>query len=193
LRVDLRKPRRALAVALTAAGLAACGSSATKSPSTASTASSPSSSTTATGAATTPATTTSPPPGYQPAGWTGETGPNVAYPLLKLTSAGFSSAQHASALVTIRVIGSKRQICWSFSKLVGVAHPTTAGLRGGSPGTPTGGTGSVEISLGTHYSPQGCTPPIAGAGLQSIVNNSAHTYVTVDSRKYPSGAIFAQL
>lgn len=188
-----RTPRLASLIVVAGLWLVACGSSTTKPPAASTNLRAAGGPTTATApAAPRAAATPAAAKGYQPPGWTAETGPDVTY-TLKLASTGFSAVRYASARLTLHVLGSKRQICWSFSKLVGVGNPTTAGLRPGSPGTTNGGTGSLEISFGARYTPNGCTPPIAGSGLQSIVNNSAISYVTVDTARYPSGAIFAQL
>jgi hypothetical protein len=95
-----------------------------------------------------------------------------------------------SASVTIRVIGSRSELCWVFRGLTGVADPTRAAIHAGDPGE----YGSLRLTLGAHYTASGCTSPVAAAQLRAIVADPTENYLELDSRAYAvTGAIRGQL
>jgi hypothetical protein len=107
-----------------------------------------------------------------------------------MPGAFFPMAPRGSAEATIRVVGARREICWTFGRPSGFTDPTRAEIRLGGPGE----YGSLEVALGSRYSPTGCSRQVAARVLGAIVASPQGSYVEIDSRRFPSiGAVRAQL
>lgn len=118
--------------------------------------------------------------------------PNRSYSvaLAGMPGAFIPMSPHGSAKGAIRVVGASNEICWSFSRLSGISDPTSAEIRAGIRGE----YGSVEVQLGGHYSPSGCTGPLSSLRLAALVASPEGSYVEIDTRRYPTvGAVRAQL
>ena len=80
-----------------------------------------------------------------------------------------------SARATIKLYTREGKVCWAFSDLVEVSHPSSAAIGIGNPGT-----GSVEFTLGDRYHPSGCTrPTITAGGLASIAKVPGDFFVEI--------------
>jgi hypothetical protein len=110
--------------------------------------------------------------------------------LAAMPGAFFPMAPHGSTEATIRVVGARREICWTFGRPSGFTDPTRAEIRLGGPGE----YGSLEVALGSRYSPTGCSRQVAARALRAIVTSPQGSYVEIDSWRFPSiGAVRAQL
>lgn len=125
-------------------------------------------------------------------GGSGQSVPDRTYSvaLAGMPGAFIAMSPHGSAKATIRIVGATREICWTFGQLVGLSDPTSAEIRAGIRGE----YGSVEVQLGQHYSPSGCTAPISSLRLGALGASPEANYVEIDTRRYPTiGAVRAQL
>ncbi len=99
-------------------------------------------------------------------------------------------APKGSATAVIRILGKTDHICWSFRKISGVSGPLLyAHIHKG----PKGASGNIVAPLpGSSYKASGCVPA-AGALLKAIETDPHGYYVNIHSKRYPAGAIRAQL
>ncbi|MEA2380689.1 MAG: hypothetical protein QOH72_660 [Solirubrobacteraceae bacterium] len=88
--------------------------------------------------------------------------------------------------VTVRISG--RRVCWSFGRLHGVDAPRAAFIKKGIPGE----FGPVMLQLGRRYSASGCGTATAG-NAHAIALSPRSFYITVNTRKFPLGAVRGQL
>jgi hypothetical protein len=101
-----------------------------------------------------------------------------------------------SASLSLRLLMSRSEVCWTFSKVVGIAHPTTAFINVGTVGS---GEDLYYIPLGGHYAPSGCTKPaprpLPGATgrdlsasqlLAGLSREPSEYYVEIDERHQPA-------
>lgn len=110
---------------------------------------------------------------------------------LKLTGKGEkpSEAPKGSAAAVISVRGKSLQVCWRFSNLRGFGSPTSAHLYRGGVGT----SGKIVVPFATpKFRSQGCAHATAGL-LKAIVKTPHGYYVSIQSAKYPRGAVRSQL
>jgi hypothetical protein len=171
-----------LAVALL--GVAGCGSSSSSSSTPASTGTTPAST------GTTPAST-----GTTPAKQ-GHKVKVVAVPSrtysVKLTGPAEVPAGAPKGLGTalVKIHGKTDEVCWRFSRLTGVAGPYLyAHIHKGAKGT----AGNVVVPLpGSSYQNHGCVPASV-AILKAIEADPHGYYVNIHTKKYPGGAVRAQL
>jgi hypothetical protein len=156
-------------------GIAACGSSSSSSISSAS-----KPSTTAT---TTPAAT-------------GKKGKTAAVPsrtyTVKLTGAAETppGAPTGTGAAVIALHGKTLQVCWRFAHLHGFTSATFAHIHIGPKGT--SGNIVVPMSTGPSLQHKGCVSA-AAAMIEAIEKNPHGYYVNIHSKKYPGGAVRAQL
>ena len=95
-------------------------------------------------------------------------------------------AKRGRGTVTVRISG--RRVCWTFGRLHGVDKPRAAFIRHGIPGE----FGPVIVQLGRRYSASGCATTTAGTAQQLALSPRAF-YVTVNTRRFPLGAVRGQL
>lgn len=108
---------------------------------------------------------------------------------LKPPAAGQTAA---SAALTLRVVGSADQLCWSFSKLVGIADPVRAHLQIGQGGdSDSSANTSFDVALGPHFTTRGCTKVIAST-LGFIQAQGGEFFVSIDTSSQPD-AVSAEL
>ncbi len=156
-------------------GIAACGSSSSSSTSSAS-----KPSTTAT---TTPAAT-------------GKKGKTAAVPsrtyTVKLTGPAETppGAPTGTGAAVIALHGKTLQVCWRFAHLHGFTSATFAHIHIGPKGT--SGNIVVPMSTGPSLQHKGCVSA-AAAMIEAIEKNPHGYYVNIHSKKYPGGAVRAQL
>ena len=124
----------------------------------------------------------------------------LAAPSLALASGGTASlrttmtgrkavprgAKHGRGTVTIRVSGGR--VCWTFGGLHGIDKPRAAFLRHGIPGE----FGPVVVQLGKRYRASGCARTTVATAQQIALSPRAY-YVTVNTRRFPLGAVRGQL
>jgi CHRD domain len=81
-------------------------------------------------------------------------------------------------------------LCWRFAHLHGFTRPTSASLHLG----PSGGAGKevIVLSRGRRLRHQGCVR-ISAALNDAIELAPANYYLTISSKRYPAGAVRAQL
>jgi CHRD domain len=89
----------------------------------------------------------------------------------------------------IALHGSSK-VCWRFVRLKGFTGATFAHIHR----APSGKAGNivVPLSTGTKLHHKGCVSA-AGAVIRAIEKDPAGYYVNIHSRKYPGGAVRAQL
>ncbi len=103
------------------------------------------------------------------------------------------------AVISIRTQGAKGkekgqgskgqvQLCWKFSGLTGFDKPTAAHIHSGA----AGAAGAIVVPLGGAFTPSGCTPAASNVVAAIEASPKAH-YVNVHSKKFPNGAVRAQL
>jgi hypothetical protein len=80
------------------------------------------------------------------------------------------------------------RICWRFGHLHRFVHATAAQIHRGEKGK----VGPVVVPLGRRFRHKGCVKT-AAATITAIAKNPHGYYVTVESRKYRSGAVRGQL
>ena len=161
--IAMRVRARAIAVAtsLLALSVTGCGSGLTAHPTPATTPTA--ASTPAPATATTPTTTRRVAPT--------QTAPVVSGTTFHVALSGAAPSRHSrppSGSATIQVLTKLGEVCWTFKRISGVAHPTVAyigdvtisgspsGLRAPLPTSP-------EFLLGPHYTARGCIKLIASA------------------------------
>lgn len=101
-----------------------------------------------------------------------------------------AGAPKGSATAVIKILGKTDHVCWSFRKVSGVSTPLLyAHIHKGAKGT----SGNIVAPLpGSSYKASGCVSA-AGALLKAIEADPHGYYVNIHSKKYPAGAIRAQL
>jgi hypothetical protein len=87
---------------------------------------------------------------------------------------------------TVRISG--RRVCWSFGRMRGIDKPRAAFIKKGIPGE----FGPVMVQLGRGYRPAGCATTSAGTA-RAIAQSPRGFYLTVNTRKFPLGAVRGQL
>lgn len=98
-------------------------------------------------------------------------------------------ARTGSGVAVIAVHGSSL-LCWRFAHLHGFIDATAAHIQIGT----NGKSGSVvaPLSTGPRLHHQGCVP-VNGALVNAIERNPHGYYVSINSTRYPNGAVRAQL
>lgn len=81
-------------------------------------------------------------------------------------------------------------VCWRFAHLHGFADATVAHIHVGKRGH--AGKIVVPLSPGARLHHQGCVP-VSPAVITAIARDPGGYYVSIQSAKYPSGAVRAQL
>jgi hypothetical protein len=124
----------------------------------------------------------------------------LAAPSLALASGGAASlrttmtgrkavprgARRGRGSATIRVSGSR--VCWTFGRLHGIDKPRAAFVKKGIPGE----FGPVIVQLGKRYRASGCVTTTIGTAQQLALSPRGF-YVTVNTRRFPLGAVRGQL
>jgi CHRD domain len=124
----------------------------------------------------------------------------LAAPSLALASGGAASlrttmtgrkavprgARRGRGSATIRVSGSR--VCWTFGRLHGIDKPRAAFIKKGIPGE----FGPVIVQLGKRYRASGCVTTTIGTAQQLALSPRGF-YVTVNTRRFPLGAVRGQL
>ena len=124
----------------------------------------------------------------------------LAAPSLALASGGTASlrttmtgrkavprgAKRGRGSVTVRIAG--RRVCWRFGRLRGMDKPRAAFIKKGIPGE----FGPVILQLGKRYRGSGCATTTAGTAQQLALSPRSY-YVTVNTRRFPLGAVRGQL
>ena len=95
-------------------------------------------------------------------------------------------AKRGRGTVTIRISG--RHVCWTFGRLHGIDRPRAAFIKHGIPGE----FGPVVVKLGRRYRASGCATTTLGTAQQLALSPRGF-YVTVNTRRFPLGAIRGQL
>ena len=95
-------------------------------------------------------------------------------------------AKRGRGSVTIRVSG--RRVCWTFGRLHGIDKPRAAFIKHGIPGE----FGPVILQLGRRYRASGCATTTVGTAQQLALSPRGF-YVTVNTRRFPLGAVRGQL
>lgn len=95
-------------------------------------------------------------------------------------------ARRGRGTVTVRVSG--RRVCWTFGRLHGIDKPRAAFIKHGIPGE----FGPVILQLGRRFSASGCATTTVGTA-QQLVKSPRGFYVTVNTRRFPLGAVRGQL
>jgi len=88
--------------------------------------------------------------------------------------------------VTVTIAG--KRVCWTFRGVRGIDRPRAAFIDKGIPGE----FGPVMVRLGAKYKASGCVTTTAGTA-GAIGLSPRGFYVTVNTRKFPLGAIRGQL
>lgn len=99
-------------------------------------------------------------------------------------------APKGTGQAVIALHGSSLRVCWRFSHLRGFSAATVSHVHSG----PKGASGPVVVPLstGTKLHHKGCVHASAGV-IRAIEKNPAGYYVNIHSKKYPGGAVRAQL
>ena len=95
-------------------------------------------------------------------------------------------ARSGRGSVTVRISG--RRVCWSFGRLRGTDKPRAAYIKKGIPGE----FGPVILQLGRRYRASGCATTTVGTAQQLGLSPRGY-YVTVNTRRFPLGAVRGQL
>lgn len=125
----------------------------------------------------------------------------LAAPSLALASGGASAslrttmtgrkavprgARLGRATATIRISG--RRVCWTFGRMHGMDKPRAAFIKHGIPGE----FGPVVVQLGRRFTASGCATTTLGTAQQLALSPRGY-YVTVNTRRFPLGAVRGQL
>jgi hypothetical protein len=95
-------------------------------------------------------------------------------------------AKHGRGSATLAISG--RRVCWSFRRLRGIDRPRAAFVKKGIRGE----FGPVMVALGARYRAAGCVTTAIGTA-RAIALSPRGFYVTVNTRRFPLGAIRGQL
>jgi hypothetical protein len=95
-------------------------------------------------------------------------------------------ATRGQGSATVRISG--RRVCWSFGRLRGIDKPRAAFIKKGIPGE----FGPVMLQLGRTYAASGCATTSVGTAAAIAVSPRGF-YITVNTRKFPLGAVRGQL
>jgi hypothetical protein len=125
----------------------------------------------------------------------------LAAPSLALASGGASAslrttmtgrkavprgARRGRGTVAIRISGAR--VCWTFGRLHGTDRPRAAFIKKGIAGE----FGPVILQLGRRYRRSGCATTTTGTAQQLALSPRSY-YVTVNTRRFPLGAVRGQL
>ena len=111
----------------------------------------------------------------------------LAAPSLALASGGAASLRTTmTGTMTVRISGAR--VCWTFGRLHGIDKPRAAVIKKGIPGE----FGPVIVQLGKRYRASGCATTTTGTAQQLALSPRAF-YVTVNTRRFPLGAVRGQL
>jgi CHRD domain len=83
-----------------------------------------------------------------------------------------------------------RELCWRFAHLRGFTGATQAHIHVGRVGE--SGNVFVALSTGPRLRHRGCVA-VAASAIKAIESNPHGYYVNIQSRRYPAGAVRAQL
>jgi hypothetical protein len=91
---------------------------------------------------------------------------------------------HGSASLVV----TGRRVCWTFRRLRGIDRPRAAFIKKAIPGE----FGPVMVVLGRRYRANGCaTAPVGVA--EAIAKSPRSFYLSINTRRYPLGALRGQL
>jgi hypothetical protein len=99
-----------------------------------------------------------------------------------------AGAPNGSAVAVISIHGKQAQLCWKFSALKHVKAPLVAHIHA----DPAGKSGPIVLPLGNKFSAAGCTGATRTL-LATIEKTPRVYYVNIHNRRYPGGAVRAQL
>jgi hypothetical protein len=99
---------------------------------------------------------------------------------------GRRAARRGHGSVTLWV--DIRGVCWTFTRLVRIGHPTRAAIRLREHGK----RGRTVLRLGGHYRPQGCADADASF-FAALVKKTSDYYVLVASKRHRHGAVRGRL
>jgi hypothetical protein len=99
-----------------------------------------------------------------------------------------AGALKGSAIAVISIEGKRARLCWRFSALKNVTSPLVAHIHN----DPAGKSGPIVLPLGGKFSASGCTEATPTL-LATIEKTPRLYYVNIHNRKYPGGAVRAQL
>jgi hypothetical protein len=95
-------------------------------------------------------------------------------------------AKRGRGTVTLRISGQR--VCWTFGRIQGVDKPRAAFIKHGIPGE----FGPVVVQLGRRFTASGCATTTIGNAQQLRLSPRGY-YVTVNTRRFPLGAVRGQL
>jgi hypothetical protein len=95
-------------------------------------------------------------------------------------------APKGSGAVNLSIAGA--QVCWKFTKLIGIDTPVAAHIHKGMKGS----SGPVVVPLDAKFEANGCIFP-SPTTVKAIEANPKGFYVNVHTKRYPNGAIRGQL
>jgi CHRD domain len=95
-------------------------------------------------------------------------------------------AKRGRTTVTVRISG--RRVCWTFGRMRGIDKPRAAFIKKGIPGE----FGPVIVQLGRRFRVSGCATTTTGNAQQMVLSPHGY-YVTVNTRRFPLGAVRGQL
>jgi hypothetical protein len=129
-------------------------------------------------------TTTAEPPGvseYKPP-------PPPVAASYAVSLAGFKLGSHTgTALALVDINPTTNELCWRFTQLADVPHPTVARLF--RIDGPNGfGTSPYGYALGNHFKPSGCIP-IEHVILGLIESKPTQFFVNIHDAEHPLGAV----
>jgi hypothetical protein len=99
-----------------------------------------------------------------------------------------AGAPNGSAVAVISIHGKQTQLCWKFSALKHVTAPLVAHIHA----DPAGKSGPIVLPLGNKFAATGCTGATSTL-LATIEKTPRVYYVNIHNRRYPGGAVRAQL
>jgi hypothetical protein len=91
---------------------------------------------------------------------------------------------HASLSARLHLLGSRGMICWTFTKVSGVEHPTSAYIHDDF--------GDLLARLGPHYKAAGCAP-ISQSSASQISVDARNSELTVVSEHFTTRPLFGTL
>ncbi|MDQ2895363.1 MAG: CHRD domain-containing protein, partial [Actinomycetota bacterium] len=101
-------------------------------------------------------------------------------------TAHFGGAPHGAGVAVIALHDTAQEICWRFAHLHGFTNATHAEIhRGDGRGT---NPVAVALSNGSRLHHKGCTPA-RPALIALIARQPDRFYVTIDTARFPAGAV----